>query len=99
MVIAEPAHPAYANWPVREMAESMDGKQIGDPALAAKAFWDIAKMEDPPLRVLLGSDALEFMNQKLQAYGEWAKKWEKFTCSTDGEGWGREWAPPPVRMI
>lgn len=33
------------------------GKQVGDPVKGAKAMYELAVMEAPPLRVVIGSDA------------------------------------------
>jgi len=38
-------------------------KQPGDPAKAAAAVLHIASLTDPPLRLLLGSDAVRFVEQ------------------------------------
>ena len=35
----------------------MDGKQPGDPVKAAKAMYELAQSSEPPLRLVLGSDA------------------------------------------
>lgn len=40
-----------------------NGKQPGDPAKAAAAVLHIASLSDPPLRLLLGSDAVRFVEQ------------------------------------
>jgi hypothetical protein len=34
-----------------------NGKQIGDTVKGARAMYELAIMEDPPLRVVIGSDA------------------------------------------
>jgi len=34
-----------------------NGTQAGDPAKGARAMWEIAQMQDPPLRTVIGSDA------------------------------------------
>src|ERR1700689_5037135 len=38
-----------------------DGKQPGDPAKAAQAILKVVGMDDPPLRLLLGSDAVRIV--------------------------------------
>lgn len=62
-----------------------NGTQKGDPPKAAKAMWEIAKMKDPPLRVVLGSDAYDLIQTKLKEYGELYPKYEKLSKSTDVE--------------
>ena len=41
----------------------VDGKQPGDPAKAARVIFELAALDDPPLRLLLGSDALDLAQQ------------------------------------
>ena len=62
------------------------GTQVGDPAKGARGMWEIAKMEDPPLRIVLGSDAYEMMMKKIKEYGELYPKYEKLSKSTDVDG-------------
>lgn len=46
--------------PMRRYLQDNDGHQAGDPAKAAAAIVALAGMDSPPVRVPLGSDALEF---------------------------------------
>lgn len=62
-----------------------NGTQVGDPPKAAKAMWEVAKMDNPPLRVVLGSDAYDMVQTKLKEYGELYPKYEKLSKSTDVE--------------
>ena len=48
--------------------EKRNGKQIGDPAKAAKAMYEFAVMQDPPLRVVVGTDAYKAVMNKIDAY-------------------------------
>ena len=41
----------------------VDGRQPGDPAKAARVIFELAAVDDPPLRLLLGSDALDASQQ------------------------------------
>ena len=43
-------------------------------------MWDLAKMKDPPLRVVLGSDAYKLINEKIKNYSELYPKYEKLSC-------------------
>lgn len=63
--------------------DSMDGKQIGDPDQAAKAILLAVYASDPPLHLLLGSDALRRAREKLDAVIEEMDRWENVTRSTD----------------
>jgi NAD(P)-dependent dehydrogenase (short-subunit alcohol dehydrogenase family) len=61
------------------------GKQPGDPAKAAAAVLHIASLKDPPLRLLLGSDAFRFVKQNDLAKMESDSKWKDLSISTDIE--------------
>lgn len=63
--------------------DSMAGKQIGDPGRAAQAILAIVRADEPPLHLLLGSDALRRAREKLDAVIEEIDRWEEVTRSTD----------------
>lgn len=44
------------------MQRSYDGKQPGDPSRAANVILDIVQMSNPPLRIPLGSDAVQALH-------------------------------------
>lgn len=44
-------------------------------------------MDDPPLRVVIGSDAYEKINEKIKEYSELYPKYEKLSNSTDVDGY------------
>lgn len=79
--------PAYDHIDARKNAAARHGTQAGDPAKAAKVFYDLAIMDDPPLRCVVGTDAYSLINKKLEAYGESVKKFEKLSNSTDVDGY------------
>ncbi|WP_347558897.1 oxidoreductase [Robbsia sp. KACC 23696] len=70
--------------PIREAREAKSGKQLGDPAKAALAMLTILASENPPARILLGTDALGLVRRKLQAMEKEIDAWESLTRSTDG---------------
>ncbi|MFK3740818.1 oxidoreductase [Massilia sp. TN1-12] len=70
--------------PVREARAARSGKQPGDPVKAARAMLSIIGHDDPPVHLLLGSDALELVRGKLAALAEELDRWESLTVSTDG---------------
>lgn len=76
-------HPAYDHINAKEIMTKRHGHQTGDPKKAAKAMYQLAVMEDPPLRVVLGSDAYAAIQTKLKTYGENYKKYEALSNSTD----------------
>lgn len=63
------------------------GTQAGDPKKGAQAFYDLAVMPNPPLRCIVGTDAYAAINEKLDAYRESVKKYEKLSNSTDVDGY------------
>lgn len=60
-----------------------NGKQPGDPARAAAALLWLASAEEPPLRIVLGSDAYDSAEKNDLAKIELAKKWKDLSYSTD----------------
>jgi NAD(P)-dependent dehydrogenase (short-subunit alcohol dehydrogenase family) len=60
-----------------------DGKQPGDPAKAAAVLLHIASLPDPPLRLLLGSDAWNAAEQSALQQLEADRKWKSLSVSTD----------------
>jgi len=60
-----------------------DGKQPGDPARAAAVLLQIAAMSEPPLRLLLGSDAFAAAEQNALQKLESDRKSKDLSFSTD----------------
>ncbi|GAB4026592.1 oxidoreductase [Spirosoma koreense] len=61
----------------------MDGKQAGDPEKAAAAMISIANLPNPPLYLLLGTDAYARAFRKLDRLTDEYHTWETLTKSTD----------------
>ncbi len=57
MAFAEHRHSAYDHIDARKQMGERHGKQAGDPKKGGQAMYELAIMEDPPLRVVIGSDA------------------------------------------
>ncbi len=89
MDFGEKKNEAYDHIDARKRMEERHMKQAGDPPKAAKAMYELAVMEDPPLRCILGSDAYTGINAKLESYRENVKKFEKLSNSTDVDGYQR----------
>lgn len=70
--------------PIRQARQEKSGKQPGDPVKAAHAILALIESQHPPAHLLLGSDALNLVRQKLAAFGKEIEQWEKLTRSTDG---------------
>jgi NAD(P)-dependent dehydrogenase (short-subunit alcohol dehydrogenase family) len=60
-----------------------NGMQPGDPVKAARVIVQIAATDDPPPRLLLGSDAVEGVERADRAKTESDRKWRSLSLSTD----------------
>ena len=60
-----------------------DGKQPGDPIKAAAAVLNIALQSEPPLRLLLGSDAYNAAEKHTMQILTADKEWKDLSISTD----------------
>jgi NAD(P)-dependent dehydrogenase (short-subunit alcohol dehydrogenase family) len=70
--------------PVRQAREEKSGKQLGDPRKAARAMLAAIDAANPPVHLLLGSDALALVRGKLSSLEDEISAWESVTVSTDG---------------
>ena len=70
--------------PVRQARQEKSGKQLGDPAKAARAMLAAIEAEAPPTHLLLGSDALQLVRARLADLRCEFDAWEEVTVSTDG---------------
>jgi len=72
--------------PLRKARQERSGKQVGDPAKAARAMLTLVQSENPPAHLLLGSDALSLVREKIASLKAEIDAWEKVTLSTDFTG-------------
>lgn len=70
--------------PIRQAREEKSGKQSGDPRKAARAMLAAIAADHPPTHLLLGSDALGLVRDRLSALDAEISAWEAITVSTDG---------------
>jgi NAD(P)-dependent dehydrogenase (short-subunit alcohol dehydrogenase family) len=68
---------------VARFQRNYDGKQPGDPVKAADAVLHITSLDEPPLRLLLGSDAMNAVEKNDIAKIEADRKWRTLSISTD----------------
>ena len=87
MTFPEKRHPAYDHLDAETTMKKRHGTQAGEPLKGAKAMYELAIMKDPPLRVVIGSDAYKAIMGKIETYGQNYKKYEKLSNSTDVEGY------------
>ena len=57
----------------------------GDPARVAKVVLEVAAMDEPPLRLLLGTDAYNYGTANSRAIAESDLRWRDLSVSTDHE--------------
>jgi NAD(P)-dependent dehydrogenase (short-subunit alcohol dehydrogenase family) len=69
--------------PIRRARAAKDGKQAGDPAKAAQVLLDIIANDNPPVHLVLGSDALSLVRDKLSGLQSEIDAWESVSKSTD----------------
>lgn len=69
--------------PVRQARQAKDGRQAGDPDKAAHVLLDLVEHPDPPVHLLLGSDALSVVRRKLSTMQTAIGAWEEVSRSTD----------------
>jgi NAD(P)-dependent dehydrogenase (short-subunit alcohol dehydrogenase family) len=66
----------------RAYIEDQDGRQPGDPAKAAAAIVDALDVEEPPLRLVLGADAIEAIRAKDDALRDELARWRHVARAT-----------------
>jgi NAD(P)-dependent dehydrogenase (short-subunit alcohol dehydrogenase family) len=67
----------------RRILKEHAGHEIGDPAKVAAAILTVADAAEPPLRLLLGSDALGYMTDKMAQQKAEIEAWIQVTRGTD----------------
>jgi NAD(P)-dependent dehydrogenase (short-subunit alcohol dehydrogenase family) len=75
-------------------AQTMDGFEEtanSDPAKVASLVLRVAELDDPPLRLLAGSDAYEYGREVWASRLEIDAKWEALSRSTDADGHSDGW--------
>jgi len=87
MQFPEKRHAAYDHIDAKANAEKRNGTQAGDPKKGAKAMYELAVLEEPPLRVVVGTDAYKLIMAKIQKYGEEYPKYKEISNSTDVDGY------------
>lgn len=77
--------PAYAETAgkARDRVLAAHGEQRGDPKLGARAIVTAVEAEQPPLHLVVGSDALDQFRQKITEWQRELNAWEEVTRSTD----------------
>ena len=75
--------PVYKVAEAEAMWRSFSGQQIGDPQKLANILYDVSRIEQPPLHLLLGPDTYELvMNHRANEQQEF-ETWKNVTLSTN----------------
>jgi NAD(P)-dependent dehydrogenase (short-subunit alcohol dehydrogenase family) len=80
--ISEPYQPTVGVM-ARMHAELGNAASLGDPAKVAQVVLAVAAMAEPPLRLILGSEAYAYAMAAAQARAESDAAWHDLTISTD----------------
>jgi NAD(P)-dependent dehydrogenase (short-subunit alcohol dehydrogenase family) len=85
-----PSRPEYDSTVgvVARFQRDYSGTQPGDPAKAAQVIIHVASLEEPPLRLLLGSDAVQSAEREELERMESDRRWRDLSVSTDFEEGG-----------
>lgn len=68
--------------PTRAYVRGGHGEQAGDPVKAAAAILAVLDGEDPPLRLVLGADAIANIRKQLESLGADVDAWERLGADT-----------------
>ncbi|MEV6442980.1 oxidoreductase [Amycolatopsis sp. NPDC051716] len=69
--------------PIRAARQAASGHQLGNPAKAAEAVLAVIEAEQPPVHLVLGSDALRLVASGRAAVAADIESWEELSRSTD----------------
>jgi NAD(P)-dependent dehydrogenase (short-subunit alcohol dehydrogenase family) len=78
--ISEPYRPTVGAMAAMHNAETL---ALGDPAKVAQVVLEVAAMDEPPLRLILGSEASAYATAAARAQAESDEHWHDLTVSTD----------------
>jgi NAD(P)-dependent dehydrogenase (short-subunit alcohol dehydrogenase family) len=71
--------------PFREFMKSYAGTEPGDPVKAAGVLFAISRMAEPPMRLVLGKFAKQYMKEGYEMSLAELERWSELTLSTDFE--------------
>ena len=83
MIFAENKIDVYGLEKAEKMWSEFSGQQIGDPDKLVKILTNIVELENPPLRLLLGPDTLELLQQQRDKEMKEFEAWKHLTLSTN----------------
>ena len=69
--------------PIRKRRMELSGWQVGDPQKAARAMLKLALSDNPPAHLVLGSDAVRLVEEKMKSLQVEFDAWKSVSLSTD----------------
>jgi NAD(P)-dependent dehydrogenase (short-subunit alcohol dehydrogenase family) len=69
--------------PIRKRRMELSGWQVGDPRKAAQAMLKVALSDNPPAHLLLGSDAVRLVDEKIKSLLAEFDAWKSVSLATD----------------
>lgn len=83
MTYAENRISAYGLDEAEKMWTNYSGQQIGNPQKLVKILTEIVELENPPLRLLLGTDTFQLIKEHREKEAKEFEDWKFVTLSTD----------------
>ena len=80
--VSEPYQPTVGAM-ARVHEDIGSGSALGDPAKVAQVVLEVAAMDEPPLRLILGSEAYAYATAAAEARAASDAAWRRLTVSTD----------------
>ncbi|MGW1617552.1 hypothetical protein [Streptomyces sp. NPDC002172] len=68
--------------PIRAARQAKDGNQTGDPARSAEAVRRVLDSDEPPVHLVLGSDAVRLVEQGQRQLADDLAAWSDLSAST-----------------
>ncbi len=78
--VSEPYRPTVG---ASAAMHNSDAVALGDPAKVAQVVLQVAAMDDPPLRLILGSEAYAYATAAARAQAASDERWQELSASTD----------------
>jgi NAD(P)-dependent dehydrogenase (short-subunit alcohol dehydrogenase family) len=72
--------------PFADFIKGFTGKEPGDPAKAATVLLDVSRMANPPLRLVLGKLASEFLKEGYEHSLAELQRWRDLSLATEHDG-------------
>jgi hypothetical protein len=69
--------------PFRKLTRQYTGSEPGDPAKAARVLYEVSRMNEPPLRLVLGKFAKQYVKQGYEQSLAELERWSNLTLSTE----------------